>query len=119
MTVRNFTYNFEKGHPRNISVKLLQNLTNSFREEDFLRISSCPYRASSPHSAEPWSLTEQTKSVAKCDLINPASILSETSILYTYGHMDGNNDTQMDRQPDSSIPPKNLFCRSINITNNI
>ena len=44
---------FEKGHPRNIPVKLFQNLTSSFREEDFLRISSCPYSARSPHSPEP------------------------------------------------------------------
>ena len=34
---------FEKGHPRNIPVKLFQNVTSSFGEEDFLRISSCPY----------------------------------------------------------------------------
>ena len=34
---------FEKDHPRNIPVKLFQNLTSSFGEEDFLRISSCPY----------------------------------------------------------------------------
>ena len=33
---------FEKGHHRNIPVKLFQNLTSSFGE-DFLRISSCPY----------------------------------------------------------------------------
>ena len=26
---------FEKGHPRNIPVKLFQNLTSGFREEDF------------------------------------------------------------------------------------
>ena len=44
---------FEKGHPRNISLTLLQNPTSSFREEDFLRIPSCPYTASSPHSLEP------------------------------------------------------------------
>ena len=44
---------FEKGHQRNIRVKLFQNLTNSFGEEDFLRISSCPYSARSPHSPEP------------------------------------------------------------------
>ena len=43
---------FEEGHQRNIPVKLFQNLTNSFRE-DFLRISTCPYRARSPHSPEP------------------------------------------------------------------
>ena len=34
---------FEKGHPRNIPVKLFQNRTRGFRQEDFLRISSCPY----------------------------------------------------------------------------
>ena len=44
---------FEKGHPKNIPVKLFQNLTSGFREEDFLRISSCPYSARSPHSPEP------------------------------------------------------------------
>ena len=44
---------FEKGHPRNIPVKLFQNLTSGFREGDFLRISSCPYSARSPHSPEP------------------------------------------------------------------
>ena len=44
---------FEKGHTRNIPVKLFQNLTSSFGEEDFLRISSCPYSARSPHSPEP------------------------------------------------------------------
>ena len=41
--------NFEKGHQRNIPVKLFQNLTSSFGE-DFLRISSCPR---SPNSSEP------------------------------------------------------------------
>ena len=44
---------FEKCHPRNIPVKLFQNLTSSFGEEDFLGISSCPYSARSPHSPEP------------------------------------------------------------------
>ena len=43
---------FEKGHPRNIAVKLFQNLTSSFGE-DFLRISSCPCSARSPDSPEP------------------------------------------------------------------
>ena len=43
---------FEKGHQRNIPVKLFQNLTSSFGE-DFLKISSCPYSARSPHSPEP------------------------------------------------------------------
>ena len=37
------SHHFEKGHPRNIPVKLFQNLISSFGEEDFLRISSCPY----------------------------------------------------------------------------
>ena len=50
---------FEKGHPRNIPVKLFQNLTSSFREEDFLRISLCPYSARSPHSPEPCLWTDQ------------------------------------------------------------
>ena len=39
---------FEKGHQRNIPAKLFQNLTSGFEEEDFLRISSCPYSARSP-----------------------------------------------------------------------
>ena len=34
---------FENGHQRNIPVKLFQNQTSGFGEEDFLRISSCPY----------------------------------------------------------------------------
>ena len=49
----------EKGHPRNIPVKLFQNLTSGFRGEDFLRIFSCPYSARSPHSPEPCSRTDQ------------------------------------------------------------
>ena len=37
---------YEKGHTRNIPVKIFQNLTSGFGEEDFLRIpSSCPYSA--------------------------------------------------------------------------
>ena len=43
----------EKGHPRTIPVKLFQNLTSSFGEEDFLRLSSCPYSARKPDSPEP------------------------------------------------------------------
>ena len=43
---------FEKGHPKNIPAKVFQNLTSCFKE-DFLRISSCPYSARSPHSPEP------------------------------------------------------------------
>ena len=53
---QNFLNNFEKGHPRNIPVKLFQNLTCGFGEEDFLRISSCP---KSHHSPEPCLLTDQ------------------------------------------------------------
>ena len=44
---------FEKGHPWNIPVKLFQNLTSSFGEEDFLKISSCPYSVRSLHLPEP------------------------------------------------------------------
>ena len=58
-TDQNSSNIFEKGHPRNIPVKLFQNLTSSFREEDFLRISSCPYSARSPHSPEPCLWTDQ------------------------------------------------------------
>ena len=32
---------FEKVHPRNISVKIFQNLTSHYREEKFIRISLC------------------------------------------------------------------------------
>ena len=44
---------FGKGHPRNIPVKLFQNLTSGSGEEVFLRISSCPYSARSPCLPEP------------------------------------------------------------------
>ena len=50
---------FEKGHPRNIPVNFFKNLTRGFGEEDFLRISSCPYSARSPHSPEPFLWTDQ------------------------------------------------------------
>ena len=43
---------FEKGHSRNIPVKLFQNLTSSFRE-DFIGIWSWSNSESSPHSPEP------------------------------------------------------------------
>ena len=56
---QNFANLFEKGHPRNIPEKLFQNLTCGFRE-DFLRISSCPYSARSPHSPEPCKWTDQS-----------------------------------------------------------
>ena len=50
---------FEEGHPRNIPAKLFQNLTSGFKEEDFLRIYSCPYSAKSPHSPKPCLWTDQ------------------------------------------------------------
>ena len=40
-------------------MKLFQNLKSGFREEEFLRISSCPYFASSPYS-ESCLLTDQS-----------------------------------------------------------
>ena len=40
LTDQNFKNNSEKGHSRNISMRLFQNLTNSFRE-DFLGICLC------------------------------------------------------------------------------
>ena len=59
LTDKNFANNFFKvSPPRNILVKLLQNLSSGFREEDYLRISSCHYSASSPHSPEPCLLTD-------------------------------------------------------------
>ena len=50
---------FEKGHSRNLSMKLFQNLTRSFRQEDFLGIRQCSYSESSPHSPEPCSWMDQ------------------------------------------------------------
>ena len=50
---------FEKGHPRNIPAKIIQNLTSGFGEEIFLRISSCPYSARSPQSPDPCLWTDQ------------------------------------------------------------
>ena len=52
-TDQNFGNILEKGRPLNIPVKLFQNRTSSFQEEDFLRISSCLYSARRPHSPEP------------------------------------------------------------------
>ena len=49
---------FEKGHPRNIFVKLFQNLNSSLREE-CLRITSCPFSANSPEPSEACFLTDQ------------------------------------------------------------
>ena len=42
LTDQNFKNNSEKGHSRNISMRLFQNLTNNFRE-DFLGICLCSY----------------------------------------------------------------------------
>ena len=39
-------------------MKFFQDLNSAFREEDFLRIFSCPFSASSPHSPEPYLLTD-------------------------------------------------------------
>ena len=47
LTDQNFKTVFEKGHSRNISMKLFQNMTSSFREDGFLRICSCLYGESS------------------------------------------------------------------------
>ena len=56
----NFGTTLEKGLPRNIPVKLFQNLTCGFGKKNiFLRISSCPYSARSPHSPEPCLWTDQ------------------------------------------------------------
>ena len=40
-------------------MKLFQNLTSGFREEDFLRIPSCPYSARSPNLPETCLWTDQ------------------------------------------------------------
>ena len=42
LTDQNFKNNSEKGHSRNISMRLFQDLTNNFRE-DFLGICLCSY----------------------------------------------------------------------------
>ena len=42
LTDQNFKKYSEKGHSRNISMRLFQNLTNNFRE-DFLGICLCSY----------------------------------------------------------------------------
>ena len=54
----------EKGHPRVNSVKLFQNFTGSFREEEFLRLSLCPYTYSAQtppptFPPEPFFFTDQ------------------------------------------------------------
>ena len=47
LTDQNFKNSSEKGHSRNISMRLFQNLTNSFKE-DFLGICLCSYRQVAP-----------------------------------------------------------------------
>ena len=47
LTDQNFKNNSEKGHSRNISMRLFLNLTNSFRE-DFLGILLCSYNQVAP-----------------------------------------------------------------------
>ena len=47
LTDQNFKNNSEKGHSRNISMRLFQNLTNSFRE-DFLWFCLCAYSQVAP-----------------------------------------------------------------------
>ena len=47
LTDQNFTNNSQKQSPKKHSCGIISNLIGSFREEDFLRISSCPYSAKS------------------------------------------------------------------------
>ena len=54
-----FHSQFCKGSPKERFIKLFQNLTSGFREEDFLRICLCPYSERSPHSLEPCLMTDQ------------------------------------------------------------
>ena len=44
-------------------MKLFQSLTSGFGEENFIRISSCPYSAKRPHSPEQCLFTDQNLSV--------------------------------------------------------
>ena len=53
-TNQNFANNFWKRSHKE------QSWTNSDQEQDFLRISSCPYSAKFPYSPEPCSFTDQT-----------------------------------------------------------
>ena len=75
LTDQNFKINSEKGHSRNISMRLFQNLTNSSQffffffffffgggvafKEEFTRISLCLYSARILHSLIPCLLTDQ------------------------------------------------------------
>ena len=47
LTDQNFKNNSEKGHSRNVSMRLFKNLTDSFRE-DFLGICLCSYNQVAP-----------------------------------------------------------------------
>ena len=60
-TICHYAFKNFWGEPcsRNISMKLFQNLTSSFREDGFLRICLCSCRKSSPHSPEPCSMIDQ------------------------------------------------------------
>ena len=57
LTDQNFKNNSKKGHSRNISMILFQNLTNSFRD-DFIGVCLCSYSQEPPHSPEPSSWTD-------------------------------------------------------------
>ena len=64
-------------------------------------------------------LLRLTRAVTECDLIPPpACALTETSILYTDGHMHGRThgwmDTRTDGQADSSVPTKTFVLRGYN-----
>ena len=41
------------------------------------------------------------------------STLTESNIVYTDGHTDKRVDGHMDRQADSSIPPKNIHFAAV------
>ena len=62
--------NFENGHTRNNPVKFFRILTSGSGEEDFLRISSCPYSAKIPPPPRPPCFsTDQT-----CERNNPVKL---------------------------------------------
>ena len=59
LTDQNFANNFEKRSPKNFSLKLFQNLNSNLRQEDLLRMSLCPFSASSTHLPGPRLFTDQ------------------------------------------------------------
>ena len=60
LTDQNFGNVFEKGHQRNVFMKLFHCLTSGFREEDFLgKKMFMAYSESSPHSPEPYLMTDR------------------------------------------------------------